>query len=41
VDGVVAAMGWKSTVPVERVADAASIDDRVFEALRNVVRRSP
>jgi hypothetical protein len=42
VDAVAGAMGSKSTVLVERVADvASSIDDRVFEALSTVVRHSP
>lgn len=42
VDGVVGAMGFKSTAPVERVADvAASIDDHAFGALATVVRSSP
>jgi hypothetical protein len=42
VDGVAGAMGFKSTAPVERVADvASSIDDRVFVALSTVVRSSP
>lgn len=41
VDGVATALGSKSTAPVERAADVASIDDRVFGALRTVVRHSP
>lgn len=42
VDGVAGAMGSKSTIPVERVADlASSIDDRVFVALSTVVQPAP
>lgn len=42
VDSVVAAMGYKQTVPVERVANvASSIDDRMFGALRTSERHSP
>jgi hypothetical protein len=41
VDGVAGALGMKSVAPAERVADVASIDDRVFDALSNVVRHSP
>ena len=42
VDDVAGAMGFKTTVPVERVADiAAYIDDRVFDALRTSMRHAP
>lgn len=42
VDTVSAAMGYKLTAPVERVADiASSIDDRDFGALLTVERHSP
>jgi hypothetical protein len=42
VDSVAAAMGYKLTTPVERVADvASSIDDRVLATLRTAVRQSP
>jgi hypothetical protein len=41
VDSVAGEMSIKSTAPVERVADVASIDDRKFSALSTVVRHSP
>lgn len=42
VDGVAGALGVKVDAPVERVAAvASSIDDRVFDALRDQVRHSP
>jgi hypothetical protein len=41
IDAVAGAMGFKSTAPVERVADVASIDDRVFDALCTEVRHTP
>jgi hypothetical protein len=41
VDGVAGAMGSKSTAPVERVADVASIDDRKFSAISTMVRDAP
>ena len=41
VDSVAGAMGSKSGTPVERVADVASVDDRVFGVLSSVLRRPP
>lgn len=42
VDDVAGAMRFKSTVPVERVADIAGyLDDRVFDALHTGMRHAP
>lgn len=41
VDDVAGALGSKSHAPVGRVAEVASIDDRVFPALTASVRHAP
>lgn len=41
VDSVAGAVQSKSQAPVERVADVASIDDRLFSAISTKVRNAP